>query len=243
MRFRNAGWVVGLSLLGLLGCSSDDKQVGQGTGGTSSGGGGTGGGGTGGTAGNCTVTGCPAGQTCCIGPSGGLACNTQCGDGGMGGGGELGCVQSGGTVITSSCCAATGDFPDTCAVGACSCSPTNSHDVKACDCPSGCFDGIKCTGGSGGAAGGGGTGGAAGGGGTAGSGGAAGGGGTGGSGGAAADCVKSGGTVVTQLCCSGAGDFPNMCGVGTCGCSPSNSTNTQICSCPGSQCFDGTACK
>ena len=58
---------------------------------------------------------------------------------------EQGCLTSGGTVATAMCCAATGDFPDTCAVGACGCLPAASHDVRVCDCGAGsCFDGSGC---------------------------------------------------------------------------------------------------
>ncbi len=58
---------------------------------------------------------------------------------------EQGCLTSGGTVTTAMCCAATGDFPDTCAVGACGCPPDGSHQVRVCDCGAGnCFDGTGC---------------------------------------------------------------------------------------------------
>lgn len=58
---------------------------------------------------------------------------------------EQACLISGGTVTTSSCCKATGDFPNTCLIGACGCSPEYSHDVKVCDCGiDKCFDGIFC---------------------------------------------------------------------------------------------------
>lgn len=51
------------------------------------------------------------------------------------------CVNSGGTVTTSSCCLSTNDFPDTCLIGPCGCSPENSHEVKICDCGEGkCWD-------------------------------------------------------------------------------------------------------
>lgn len=60
-------------------------------------------------------------------------------------GAEQGCVASGGTVITSMCCKMTGDFPNTCLIGACGCSPANSHPVKYCRCPAGkCFNGNSC---------------------------------------------------------------------------------------------------
>ncbi|KPJ55139.1 hypothetical protein AMJ47_01320 [Parcubacteria bacterium DG_72] len=58
---------------------------------------------------------------------------------------ELACINSGGTVTTSSCCLATGDFPDTCLVGACGCAPGDSHEVEVCSCGSGkCFNGTEC---------------------------------------------------------------------------------------------------
>jgi hypothetical protein len=58
---------------------------------------------------------------------------------------ELGCLNSGGTVSVSSCCKSSNDFPNSCLIGACGCSPTDSHQVKTCDCGEGkCFDGEKC---------------------------------------------------------------------------------------------------
>lgn len=55
------------------------------------------------------------------------------------------CQQSGGTVGSSMCCGSVGDFPNTCAIGACSCSPSNSHKVQTCQCPPGkCFNGDQC---------------------------------------------------------------------------------------------------
>lgn len=58
---------------------------------------------------------------------------------------EQACINSGGTVNTSLCCASVGDFPNTCLIGACGCSPENSHNVKVCDCPEGkCFNGNSC---------------------------------------------------------------------------------------------------
>jgi hypothetical protein len=55
---------------------------------------------------------------------------------------EQACEDSGGTVTTGLCCKSVGDFPNTCVVGACGCSPDNSHEVKLCDCGEGkCFDG------------------------------------------------------------------------------------------------------
>ncbi len=52
-----------------------------------------------------------------------------------------GCVNSFGNVTTKSCCKSVSDFPDTCMIGACGCSPDNSHDVVACECGEGrCWD-------------------------------------------------------------------------------------------------------
>ncbi len=58
---------------------------------------------------------------------------------------EQGCLSSGGTVASAMCCASTGDFPDTCGIGACSCPPDASHEVRTCNCGAGkCFDGSGC---------------------------------------------------------------------------------------------------
>jgi peptidoglycan hydrolase-like protein with peptidoglycan-binding domain len=58
---------------------------------------------------------------------------------------EQSCVNSGGTVKTSSCCLSVNDFPNSCLVGACGCAVADSHDVKTCDCGQDkCFDGNKC---------------------------------------------------------------------------------------------------
>ncbi len=55
------------------------------------------------------------------------------------------CMDSGGIVSTGMCCKSAGDFPDTCAIGACGCAPEYSHEVKICDCGENkCFDGVKC---------------------------------------------------------------------------------------------------
>jgi len=56
-----------------------------------------------------------------------------------------GCLDSGGEVTTGMCCVSVGDFPNTCAVGACGCAPQESHEVQICDCgPGRCFDGNAC---------------------------------------------------------------------------------------------------
>jgi hypothetical protein len=58
---------------------------------------------------------------------------------------EQSCINSGGTIGTSLCCKSVSDFPNSCMIGACGCSPDNSHSVKICECPEGkCFDGNKC---------------------------------------------------------------------------------------------------
>lgn len=55
------------------------------------------------------------------------------------------CTDSGGTIGSNLCCLSSGDFPNSCLIGACGCSPLNSHSVKTCECPTGqCFDGTKC---------------------------------------------------------------------------------------------------
>ena len=45
------------------------------------------------------------------------------------------CTQTGGAIVTKSCCLQTTDFPSTCGVGGCSCPPGNSHDIHSCNCP------------------------------------------------------------------------------------------------------------
>lgn len=58
---------------------------------------------------------------------------------------EQGCLASGGAVTSALCCLATGDFPDTCAIGPCGCAPEASHQVRACACGAErCFDGGSC---------------------------------------------------------------------------------------------------
>ena len=124
------------------------------------------------------------------------------------------CVASGGTIVTGMCCKSVQDFPNTCAIGACGCSAENSYGVELCECPEGlCFDGTTCT--------------------------------------STPepptepnvdDCVASGGTVVTGMCCTGVEAFPNTCLIGACGCSPDNSQEVKVCECPEGLCFDGTTC-
>jgi len=58
---------------------------------------------------------------------------------------EQACLDSGGTVSTTSCCKTSNDFPNSCLIGACGCSPTDSHEVKTCNCVEGkCFNGTEC---------------------------------------------------------------------------------------------------
>ena len=58
---------------------------------------------------------------------------------------ERACLRSGGQVTTSLCCKLTSDYPNLCLIGACGCSPENSHQVKICDCGEDkCFDGSGC---------------------------------------------------------------------------------------------------
>jgi len=56
------------------------------------------------------------------------------------------CINSGGTITASQCCESVGDFPGNCAIGACSCAPEYSREIKVCNCGEGkCFNGFKCT--------------------------------------------------------------------------------------------------
>ena len=58
---------------------------------------------------------------------------------------EQACIDSGGTVERGMCCLAVSDFPNLCLIGACGCSPEDSHEVKICNCGEGrCFDGNTC---------------------------------------------------------------------------------------------------
>jgi hypothetical protein len=51
-------------------------------------------------------------------------------------------------------------------------------------------------------------------------------------------CIDSGGTASTALCCSTAPDFPDTCGIGSCGCSPEFSREVNICECGAGACFN-----
>lgn len=58
---------------------------------------------------------------------------------------EKACTDSGGTVTTNLCCDSVSDFPNSCNIGACGCSPENSHEVKFCNCGEGkCWNDTKC---------------------------------------------------------------------------------------------------
>jgi hypothetical protein len=53
----------------------------------------------------------------------------------------------------------------------------------------------------------------------------------------AALCTSTGGQLDTMLCCTVVGDFPDMCRVGGCGCSPASSHTIAACTCPSAECF------
>jgi len=55
-------------------------------------------------------------------------------------------------------------------------------------------------------------------------------------------CVNSGGAITTFLCCMSTGDYPNLCLIGPCGCSPDNSHQIKICDCGTEKCFNGEEC-
>ncbi|MFA5080733.1 MAG: hypothetical protein WC472_03910 [Candidatus Paceibacterota bacterium] len=58
---------------------------------------------------------------------------------------EKGCIASGGKASTRFCCLSSNDFPNFCVMGACGCSPTNSKQIKVCECEkSKCFNGNEC---------------------------------------------------------------------------------------------------
>lgn len=55
-------------------------------------------------------------------------------------------------------------------------------------------------------------------------------------------CINSGGEITTSLCCKSANDYPNLCLIGACGCSPDNSHQIKVCDCGQGKCFNGSAC-
>jgi len=58
---------------------------------------------------------------------------------------EYSCIISGGSIKESLCCKSSSDFPNSCLIGACGCSLSNSQQVKVCDCGiDKCFDGTNC---------------------------------------------------------------------------------------------------
>ena len=59
----------------------------------------------------------------------------------------------------------------------------------------------------------------------------------------AALCTSTGGQINSTLCCTSAGDFPDSCLVGACGCAPTNSHTVATCTCPTGSCFSSkTGC-
>ncbi|MBU3896755.1 MAG: hypothetical protein KJ697_02365 [Nanoarchaeota archaeon] len=56
----------------------------------------------------------------------------------------LKCIESGGIVTISLCCKSSSDFPRMDLIGACGCSPENSHEVKICDCGENAWNGKTC---------------------------------------------------------------------------------------------------
>jgi len=55
-------------------------------------------------------------------------------------------------------------------------------------------------------------------------------------------CVLSGGIIEAALCCTSVSDFPNLCLIGACGCSPADSHQVKVCNCGEDKCFDGNGC-
>jgi len=55
-------------------------------------------------------------------------------------------------------------------------------------------------------------------------------------------CVSSGGEVTASSCCKATSDYPNLCLIGPCGCSPENSHEVKICDCGPEKCFNGKEC-
>jgi hypothetical protein len=53
----------------------------------------------------------------------------------------------------------------------------------------------------------------------------------------AQSCTTTGGQLANNLCCSGADNFPDSCGVGACSCSPANLQVVDTCVCPSGACF------
>jgi hypothetical protein len=55
-------------------------------------------------------------------------------------------------------------------------------------------------------------------------------------------CLIYGGKITTSSCCAAASDFPNICLVGTCGCSSTDSHQIKTCDCGEGKCFNGSEC-
>jgi len=55
-------------------------------------------------------------------------------------------------------------------------------------------------------------------------------------------CLDDGGTVSRGSCCAGAQDFPRTCGLGACGCAPTDSRELPLCDCPTTRCWNGSHC-
>lgn len=89
---------------------------------------------------------CACGAGCFDPAVGCVSADAGVDDGGTDGGDDALCTGTNGSVVDMLCCAATGDFPNLCAVGACSCAPANSHMVRTCACTGGqCYEpGLGC---------------------------------------------------------------------------------------------------
>lgn len=55
-------------------------------------------------------------------------------------------------------------------------------------------------------------------------------------------CLISGGKIETLMCCTSVSDFPNLCLIGACGCSSTNSHQIKTCNCGENKCFNGKEC-
>jgi hypothetical protein len=128
------------------------------------------------------------------------------------------CQDTGGSVESASCCAGAPDFPDTCVIGPCSCSPSFSRQVQLCRCSDGqCWNGSHCADRATPTV-------------TA---------------APAQACAGAGGRVTTYECCADIGDFAGECGPPrTCALCGANGTATlQRCACASAgDCWNGSAC-
>ena len=144
-----ATFAFGLLAAALSACGDASRTGGlDGFGGTT--GGGSGGSSSAGAAGSGADAGSSgeAGAAGAGGDAGSAGAAGSAGNAGASGSGNdpsTDCIQSGGVVTTALCCASASDFPNTCAIGACSCAPSSSIDVLFCQCAQGsCFDGTSC---------------------------------------------------------------------------------------------------